>query len=532
MNSQRTGREIVSLISARRYLVLGVALAVLCTAVTITFFMPRKYESSVTVQLVGNHVLHNLYGRELTDAKGIADRIGRIPEEVVSSDAVGEVIAALGLDRSFADEPSTIRAQKLAALEDTIQKGTRVKQVGNDKGKFTYCITHVSVDPVQALRIATQLAATYQNRAFAAQESSSIQALAELRAQRMAIEERATAAATALACFMEENSEHSFGEQSPADAEHEQTVAHLHDVTVEIGALEQQLENIRGMLKDEPQWVEAEEEISGEVEAARIREEIREAVDELIALEGKHPDFHPAVADQKAKLAALKAELAAVGEGARTVTKKVENQTFVELRKSELEALSALTIANRRKGDFETRLTEYEAKRASLPDLESEWARLKEEKATLDADLSDIVARESQARLGLSAQLAQTALIYDLMEPPVLPEKPVSPNQLLIAIVGLVLGLGLGLGSVLLIDTLDQSFRTTNEVAELLEVPVLRSITKIETASERAKIKRKRRVARVAVLALFILTATALYVQLSSDGDVGSLMEKVLKATE
>jgi hypothetical protein len=39
-------------------------------------------------------------------------------------------------------------------------------------------------------------------------------------------------------------------------------------------------------------------------------------------------------------------------------------------------------------------------------------------------------------------------------------------------------------------------------------------------------------VARVAVLALFILTATALYVQLSSDGDVGSLMEKVLKATE
>jgi hypothetical protein len=71
-----------------------------------------------------------------------------------------------------------------------------------------------------------------------------------------------------------------------------------------------------------------------------------------------------------------------------------------------------------------------------------------------------------------------------MIEPPLPPEKPVSPNRLLIMAMGLVLSVGLGLGTTAVKDTFDPSVRGFGDVKQLLSVPPLAAIPTIVTAKE------------------------------------------------
>ena len=79
---------------------------------------------------------------------------------------------------------------------------------------------------------------------------------------------------------------------------------------------------------------------------------------------------------------------------------------------------------------------------------------------------------------------------FTMIEPPLPPEKPVSPNRLLILIAGLILSLGAGFVAVVAKDSVDPSIRGVDEIRQLLSVPPLAVIPAIVT---RAEIRRRRR---------------------------------------
>jgi hypothetical protein len=79
---------------------------------------------------------------------------------------------------------------------------------------------------------------------------------------------------------------------------------------------------------------------------------------------------------------------------------------------------------------------------------------------------------------------------FTMIEPPLPPEKPVSPNRVLILAAGFVLSLGAGLGAVMMRETLDPSIRGVNDVRRLLSVAPLAAIPSIVT---RAEVRRNRR---------------------------------------
>ena len=93
---------------------------------------------------------------------------------------------------------------------------------------------------------------------------------------------------------------------------------------------------------------------------------------------------------------------------------------------------------------------------------------------------------------------------FTMIEPPLPPEKPVSPNRKLILAAGLVLSLGLGVGAVFVRDFLDPSIRGVDEIRELLSVPPLVAIPTIVTAAERRRRRRRLGYAWTGAVATFI----------------------------
>jgi hypothetical protein len=91
------------------------------------------------------------------------------------------------------------------------------------------------------------------------------------------------------------------------------------------------------------------------------------------------------------------------------------------------------------------------------------------------------------------------------------PPRPTEPNILVVALIGCVLGLGIAIGLILLLDVLQGSFKTVEDVERGLPVPVLGGMSHLETEVERVTTRRSRRFA-VAAAATFLTLATAVLV--------------------
>lgn len=78
---------------------------------------------------------------------------------------------------------------------------------------------------------------------------------------------------------------------------------------------------------------------------------------------------------------------------------------------------------------------------------------------------------------------------YDIVEAAVAPDSPSKPNPALIVVFGLVLGLGVGLGSAVLSEYTKSGYRGVGDVTRVMTVPVLGAIGTIWT---RAEVRRRR----------------------------------------
>jgi len=470
MHSQWTAREIMRLVLRRKFLVAGITLALLFTAVTITFFLPRKYESFTRVRVVDQQALRDLYGLKLDEEGESPGRALLITDEFRSEEAVTAVISHLELDRHLKDLPETEQERGRDALIREIQSSTRVGILKTEPGQFIFRVGISSQDPERAQRIATCLTTSFQPLLDGERQETETGTPPDTRRSMVEIVREHRAVAEELAKFEEEHADLVSGQKETIDVAHQQEYERLRTVEDEIPALLRRLETIRAQLAEEPEWLTAAD-----------------------------------------------------------ANDRVPNRTYAELKKSEQQAAGELKISEQKREDLLARVELIDRKQEALPLLLAQREALRERRDNLQRDLQEREEQEEAAKDERLAQRAENALIFEVLDPPTYPDKPDLPNQLAIALMGLVLGLGAGTGTVLLLDLSNHSFRSAREIPEFLEIPVLGTIARIETPAQRIKARRKARLAAVAITALFFLTATALFVQVSSDGDVGPLMARVLK---
>lgn len=94
------------------------------------------------------------------------------------------------------------------------------------------------------------------------------------------------------------------------------------------------------------------------------------------------------------------------------------------------------------------------------------------------------------------------------------PPHPTDPNILVVALIGAVLGLGVAIGLILLLDVLQGTFKTPDEVERNLGLPVLGGVSHLETDEERVSTVRGRRrvtVAAFGFVALVVVVVTIYY---------------------
>jgi polysaccharide biosynthesis transport protein len=252
-----------------------------------------------------------------------------------------------------------------------------------------------------------------------------------------------------------------------------------------------------------------QKQVGAEGDGAANVKKLAEARQELTVLRDRYSEDHPDVLKLKRTVAALEESASrsptakpdtAKKAAAPTGPTRAETQLTIALR-SQIDQANAevRNLRNARK-DFQARIKQLEARVQQMPMVEKEYLDLIRDHDNAVARYREIKGKQMQAQVAESLEKDRKAERFSLIDPPQLPEKPVSPNRPVILLVGMLGALVGGFGLGFLREGVDQSVRGVRELARIAQVPVLGTIPYMEGEADRRRKTRYRWVGALIVI--------------------------------
>jgi uncharacterized protein involved in exopolysaccharide biosynthesis len=186
---------------------------------------------------------------------------------------------------------------------------------------------------------------------------------------------------------------------------------------------------------------------------------------ELMAARGRYSDSHPDVRRLEREVAALSGRLSASApvsaESAQAVKSsfdgKASNPVYVELQ-TRLEVTNTeMRALLRSRDNLRAKMDEYERRLLESPAVEKDYRALVRDYESSMLKYRETRAKMMEAQLSRSLELERKGERFTLIEPPSLPETPISPNRKVIVFLGIMLSMLAGGGVAYLRDRADDS---------------------------------------------------------------------------
>lgn len=210
---------------------------------------------------------------------------------------------------------------------------------------------------------------------------------------------------------------------------------------------------------------------------------------ELAASRKRYGDQHPDVKRLENQVAALENAIAKQSSPKRTniLEEVADNPAYIQLQ-AQLQAADAEAAAlERKKRDLRAKLENLERRVALSPGIEQKYRELTREYDNAWIKYKEMRAKQTDAQLAESLESERKGERFTLIEPPDMPEQPYKPNRIMILAVGFVLALGLGIGSALLAEGLNNTVRSESDISHVFEAPPLAAIPYIATAVDQRR---------------------------------------------
>jgi polysaccharide biosynthesis transport protein len=272
---------------------------------------------------------------------------------------------------------------------------------------------------------------------------------------------------------------------------------------------------------DHPDVVTTQREVDGLEKEVKIDDDTSDRMRQLEearaalakALQTDSPD-HPDVIRLQRTVAGLEHDVdaaAAVGKK-DTATAHSDNPAYIQV-KGQLDAVAVdRERAVKHRDELHAKFQDYERRMAQSPEVEREYRSMSRELETAQLEYKTILAKQTETQVSENLESERKGERFTMIEPPQMPEKPISPNRVLIVVLGLFLSIALGIGATVMRESVDASVRGPGDIRQLLQVPALASIPIIWTAQDRARHKRIVRYSWGGGVAGVILIVAAIHV--------------------
>jgi uncharacterized protein involved in exopolysaccharide biosynthesis len=292
-----------------------------------------------------------------------------------------------------------------------------------------------------------------------------------------------------------------FREQERSLSPTQETIAgitQLAELEAELGHLQVRKIEIRERISQARQQLESQEETL--ISSTTINEnpfvtQYRARLADLeIALSGakeKYTANHPSILSLQAEIEDVKAKLTEQVERVIGTETRTINPLHRELYASVITQEVELMALDAREAGLRSLIEDYEHMLSQLPTKELELARLMRDAKVMEELYIMLMTRNEENRIAEAMQTADVQVIDEA----ILPLVPVKPRVKLNIAIGAVLGIFLGVGLAFLLEFVDNTFKTKDDVERMLGVPVLGQIPDlnlIDSTGQRRHFQRKK----------------------------------------
>ena len=251
--------------------------------------------------------------------------------------------------------------------------------------------------------------------------------------------------------------------------------------------------------------------------ADELLERLQDAETRLDDLRGKYAEDHPDIVRLENLVSAISASLNSASTSPDPLAKPepasitADNPAYIDLQ-TRLDAVIAEQRAmGERRRQAERKFSDYESVLVNAPLVEAEYRKLSRDYQNALLKYQEIKDKEMEAQLAESLETDRKGERFTLIEPPLRPEEPISPNRPALLLLGVVLALGGGLGSVALAEQFDPTLRGPATLSALLGEAPLTVVPTISTQRELALHKRHRHIAVITAGALVVVVLVLIH---------------------
>jgi uncharacterized protein involved in exopolysaccharide biosynthesis len=217
------------------------------------------------------------------------------------------------------------------------------------------------------------------------------------------------------------------------------------------------------------------QEVGGSDSSDAIAEQIVVLRTELAQAKEKYTPEHPDVIQLEEKIASLNDELGRLQSRSEDnfYQSQPENPAYITLQAQLAGIESEMKSVIQQRENMVADIQELEASMLKAPQVEREYRALTRDYENAVAEYQETRVKQARADVARQLESEKKGERFTLIDPPALPEEPVSPNRPAILVLGFVLSLGSGLGFAFVADAISGAVRGARGIQSTLGVAPL-----------------------------------------------------------
>lgn len=254
-----------------------------------------------------------------------------------------------------------------------------------------------------------------------------------------------------------------------------------------------------------------EKELGRSNDGNDLSRQLQEAQGQLAAAREKYAADHPDVQQLERLVSSLQATLRDAPLTAEPLHADPDNPAYIQVSAQREASVNERISLEKKSGLLRARIADYEKRLSQSPEIEREFSTISRELEGAQLKYREVRQKQMEATLAKNLETERKGERFTLIEPPLAPEEPVSPNRLLIVLLGVVLSIGSAVGLIVLLEAVDTSIRSRRDIEMLISVPPLAVLPWIETPGERTSKVKVRRLSLVGAASSAVLVVTMLH---------------------
>jgi succinoglycan biosynthesis transport protein ExoP len=494
----------------RRALHISVAFAaIFAMAVIAAVVIPPVYESSGTILVESSDIPTNLVPDAVPSY--VSNRLDVIQQRVMTRDNLFKIIDKYQL---FKDQhPSMATTELLDRMREAI--GVEVidsNMRGNQRGMSTIAFK-VSFDyryPDIANKVANDLVTLFLNE----NAKSSTERAAEatkflsdeantLNTQLVTIENQVAAYKAKYSSALPENQELRQTMLQRAQSDLADTERQYKTTQDNLSFLEIQLSSAKAGVGI------SQSSTAGTVSPAAELETLRT---QYASMSATYTENYPDVVALKRKIKALEKTVNASSKGGATPAMSETDLMVAQINAKIKAANSQLTSLAQQSQSLRGQIAQLERGITESPQVAMGLASLMRDYDNAQKKYDDLKNRQMSAQMAQNLQEQNKGERFSLIDPPLMPDKPIKPNRYKILVLGFFLALAGSGGMAMMLESFDKRVRGADALALIMNQRPLVSIPFIATQEDLVQKKSITKYAVAAAVVMLFLAAIAVHV--------------------